>query len=445
MKPKQLLLYFSLFIVIGGFVYFYEYEGGQTREAAQEWANKTFKIASPDSIVGLSIQNAKGTYSAVRMGEDWEINAPLNTAGEAAQWNGIAGKIAEATTDREITDKLTNLGAYGLDNPRVTVKMTLGDGSQKTLLVGYESKVSKGGATTFVKWADSTRIVNTSNSLFTQLDKSLFDLRNKSIFSVDQPRVGKITLVGDKEKVVLEKIANRWMITEPVLLPAMPNAISSLISGFNGLKARDFVEEEPTSLKPYQLDKSARRVIFQYDDGSTREEIRIGKQRSEDELFIHWLGKHPVAIIDTNQAKRFAKSAFDFQEKKLKSFEMNVVDRFTIVGENPLAIHKKDSTGWFSSNGDSLDTEKVESLLRSLNTLQADKVGDYNASNLVQYGLSSPKMVISAYHQDTVLASILVGAETTDEFFVKAADSPHVYVVQNWRIKNLQKSIESLQ
>ena len=84
-------------------------------------------------------------------------------------------------------------------------------------------------------------------------------------------------------------------------------------------------------------------------------------------------------------------------------------------------------------------------MLRSLNTIQADKVGEYNAKNLTLFGLKSPRMTITAYHGDTVLSSILIGTENKDESFAKAADSPHVYAVRNWRVKNLQKSVKDLQ
>ncbi|MCF7903462.1 MAG: DUF4340 domain-containing protein, partial [Candidatus Marinimicrobia bacterium] len=297
---------------------------------------------------------------------------------------------------------------------------------------------------TFVKWADSSRVVTTDNALFTQLDKSLFELRDKTIFQIEEPRVSKIVLEDMERKVVLEKLANRWMITGPIHMVAVPNAVNSLISGLTGLKARDFVEENPQSLKPYGLEKPVGRAQFVYDDSTTSLEIRLGNKRSANEMYVHWLGDHPVAIIDTTQAKQFVRTAFDFQDKKLKPFDVKLADHLTISGDMALDIIKRDTLGWFSEAGDTLSTSKVESLLRSLSSIQADAVGEYYAENLALYDLHQPQRTITAYIGDTVLSSILVGTEFESESFAKWAESPHVYKVRNWRIRNLEKSVHDL-
>ncbi len=444
MKPKQLLIYFILFTVIGAFVYFYEYKGGQKRDAAEKWAAKIFKVAHSDSILAIKIHNDKGTVSAHRVGKEWKIDQPFETNAENSQWNSIANHIASAAREREITTRLTNLATYGLDKPRATVTFTKPDNTQRSFLIGAESKASKGGAMTFVKWVDSTRIVTTTNILFTQVDKSLFDLRDKTIFSVDASQVAKIEMEDMGRKVVVEKIAGHWLITDPVKLPALSGSVNSAISSLNSLRALEFIEEHPVSLKPYGLNKPIGYARFTLNDSSTVIEVRLGNKRSANEMFVQWTGDHPVAIIDTTKAKYFVKSAFDFQDKKLKPFDPKLVNHFTVVGDHPLDIVKRDTLGWFSSDGDTLSTSKVESLIRSLNTIQADEVGAYNAKNLVLYGLQAPRMTVTAYRGKSILASLLIGTESGESSFAKAADSPNVYKIRNWRITGLKKTVKDL-
>lgn len=444
MKPKQLAILFVAFVVVAGFVYFYEYKGGLEREAAAEWASKTFKISGPEEIMGLTLQTEQGEVSAVRDPGGWQIVTPFPVNAEDGQWNGIVNEITQSTIDRVITTELTDLSTFGLNTPRATVTLTMMDSSEKTFLIGAESKASKDGTKTFVKWADSSRVVTTDNALFTQLDKSLFELRDKTIFQIEEPRVSKIVLEDMGQKVVLEKLANRWMISDPIHMVAMPNAVNSLISGLTGLKARDFVEENPQSLKPYGLENPVGRAHFVYDDSTTFLELRLGNKRSANEMYVHWLGDHPVAIIDTTQAKQFVRTAFDFQDKKLKPFDVKLADHLTISGDMALDIIKRDTLGWFSDAGDTLNTSKVEGLLRSLSSIQADAVGEYYAENLALYELDQPRRTITAYKGDTVLSSIWVGTELENESFAKWAESPHVYKVRNWRFGNLEKSIDDL-
>lgn len=444
MKPKQLAILFLVFAVISGFVYLYEYRGGLEREVAAEWANKTFKISTPEEIVAMTLHTDNGSVSAVRAGAVWQIVEPFRTGAESGQWDRIADEITASTIDREIATELTDLSPYGLNTPRATVTLTLADSSEKTFLVGAESRASKGGTMTFVKWADSNRVVTVNNSLFTQLDKSLFDLRDKTIFQIETPRVAKIVVEDMGRKLVLEKLANRWMITSPVNLVAMPGAVNGFITELSGLKARDFVEEHPKSLKQYGLGKPVGQVHFVYDDSTTSQDLLLGNKRSENELYVHWRGDHPIAIIDTLQAKKFVRSAFDFQDKKLKPFDVKLANRLTIAGDVELDIIKRDTSGWFSATGDTLATGKVESLLRNLSSLQADAVGDYYAENLALYGLHQPRRTITAYADDIILSSIWVGTELDNESFAKWAESPHVYKVRNWRIDNLEKSVDDL-
>src|SRR5579885_1038636 len=68
---------------------------------------------------------------------------------------------------------------------------------------------------------------------------------------IQQIRISK----PDSNPIVLKKLADKWAIAEPKAMPADKEAVDSLTSAATGLNADRLIDEHPSDLAQFGLDK----------------------------------------------------------------------------------------------------------------------------------------------------------------------------------------------
>jgi len=92
------------------------------------------------------------------------------------------------------------------------------------------------------------------------------------------------------------------------------------------------------------------------------------------------------------------------------------------------------------------DSAKVELVIRSFTQLAADDFPEEQDTDLARYGLDEPLWTFSADLLDGSIRTLLVGKEELDEnhYFVKRDDSPIIYILAKFRIRNLSKTVDQI-
>ncbi|MBQ3824135.1 MAG: DUF4340 domain-containing protein, partial [Clostridia bacterium] len=111
--------------------------------ATSSTENHAFFDYAKEDIASVEISNEHGVYTLVRVTEgetsrialEGKESETLMSSTASSAFNGAA----TLKSNKLVSDDASKLSEYGLDDPSVTVKTTLKDGSVHTLYLGIES------------------------------------------------------------------------------------------------------------------------------------------------------------------------------------------------------------------------------------------------------------------------------------------------------------------
>ena len=150
MSGKTTLGLVGLFLILSGYVYFFELSGLDAGEAAGDNLPIFDAIYGEYDIRELQIVTAHGSAHFLRtdnsLTQDWQMVAPIVLAPvdlDQARINGAATRLGRLTAGQVISDS-SDLTPYGLSPPHLTATLTISNGQQVTLLTGDQTPLNSG-------------------------------------------------------------------------------------------------------------------------------------------------------------------------------------------------------------------------------------------------------------------------------------------------------------
>jgi hypothetical protein len=147
------------------------------------------------------------------------------------------------------------LATYGLDQPRLTVTVSVGkDEAQKTLLVGA-TKEDPQKKTIYAKRAERPTVYTIPEYTVKNIDKDVNTLRDKTVLAFDKAKAGKLVVTRkDGAGFTLVKRDGAWHIEAPGDGAERPPTMTRFLEDVATLKGSDVVDEHATDLARYGLD-----------------------------------------------------------------------------------------------------------------------------------------------------------------------------------------------
>ncbi|MGE3512685.1 MAG: DUF4340 domain-containing protein, partial [Vicinamibacterales bacterium] len=198
-------------LALGGYIYYDSTREGTDSGTGQE---KVFPAAKSDQIEEITVKNDAGDVTTVRKdGDSWKLTAPVQAPASAADAGNLASSIAGLEITRVVEPNPANLAEFGLEQPRIRIDFTGKDQPAGHLLVGEKNPT---GAGLYAKRNDEPAVFLIGSFNETALNRSTFDLRDKSLISIPRDKVQGIEIVNPSAKVVLTKKEKEWRVTSPV-------------------------------------------------------------------------------------------------------------------------------------------------------------------------------------------------------------------------------------
>jgi len=140
MRFRNTLLLLVIFLLLGGYTYFFEIRGkGALEEAKVEEADTIIWEMEASEIVQLDISGPDGQTRLVRKdGQSWSLIDPTTGAEMPAdndRLDRIVNSLVHLQARRVLTGTL-DLAEYGLDEPKWRLDLKLQDGTKQTLQWG---------------------------------------------------------------------------------------------------------------------------------------------------------------------------------------------------------------------------------------------------------------------------------------------------------------------
>ncbi len=192
----------------------------------------------------------------------WRLRQPMDTKADRWSVQSVVDALRDAQV-REFVEPGEDMSEFGLDEPQVTVALTLKDNQSIQVRLGKE--VTKEVKKMFSEEMETKDLVYTQqegrpeillveSGLLADVSKQVFDLRDKSIVELTKSDVVGIRVQRKKGlNFEVSRVGDEWALQTPSGVEPNQHKIDDLLWDLQDLEATKFVEEQPEDLSPYGL------------------------------------------------------------------------------------------------------------------------------------------------------------------------------------------------
>lgn len=465
MKKTLLLLLFFVALVI--FVY-YEYKGGLQREDALELASSLLKIEKEDiESVSLIRRGEVDTVVYTRAEDDnWRIISPITTQAENSATDGNISAFVNAQIKKRISIPSEKLKNFGLDPQTLEVIIKTRDNRSIHINIGDDAAVRGDLFVALAEGADSlgsddfgssgtdtVEVFVTSTTIRGQVEKSLFDLRDKKIAHFDSDQVRKVELTSPEGMVVLEKSEVSWSMVQPRGVPVDDSRIRSFFSSVKNYTAKEFARERFDTPGEFGFENPTVKLSLALGQERATKEIVIGKKlEDEDSFYGYESGRSPVFVVREATKKSMSKAPFYFQDKKIVKFDENEITQIRFSGSHQLTLAREDTLEWYAhvDTTTRVDSTRMATLFTRFRALNARELVTYEPDNLSEYGLyeksssRAPFLEAVIANEREEIGGFVVGDTVETDRYIKNRTDPFVYRISSSQVKRLTDWLENL-
>jgi hypothetical protein len=237
--------------------------------------DKTILDFTRDQVDSLLITRADLAIELRKDGSDWSLVSPIAANADFAVADGIVGRLSTGQMAGIEAESATELEPYGLDTPRLTVRVGLGS-SAATLLVGSSSQTG----TAYARDSARDLVFTVNESLVSELEQSVDEYRRKTLFAFRPFNATALELDRDGQHWAFEKVeaavegeAESWRRTAPGVGDVDPSVMDDLLAKLSNLRAESFVD----SREGTGLDTPISTVLVTFNDDGEQERVLIGR------------------------------------------------------------------------------------------------------------------------------------------------------------------------
>jgi hypothetical protein len=406
MSTLKTLVLFGFLAILAAYVYFYEIQGGEEREKAEEIAEKII-VFEPDNVVKIELRSVFNQFLFERQGDEWRIINPVQTGADKTTIDGMMTALKNMKKVRQFSIKRGEEKDYGLVGRSSLLVFELKNGTRDSVRFGDDTPIS---GNVFVSKGD-TIVYTVASHLKNNLSKSLFDWRNKSIARVKESEVKELKLNNKQGSVHLIKEGDDWKILSPREVSADNISVNALIKKFASGIVKSVISEEMDNPRTFNLANPHYTIDFYLGEGRAHKQI-IMSELVNNTSNVKEDSRPQVMTVDSSFIGDIDKSFFDLRDKKIAAFDKNAVDSVVVSqGDSTLYFVKDTSSTWMLTGLQKVHNWKMESFLNTINNLQAENflLEDVNSTN--RYGLDRPERKITCYREGMQMQQLTLSTQ----------------------------------
>ena len=442
---KSTLALLVVLIGLGSYIYFVLAKKPDSSVTKQE---KLFPALEASKIDDITVKSESGDVTSLKKDSGtWKIVSPIQVTAADQDATSLANSLGDIEIVRVVDENPTDLKPYGLDQPQVDVQYKSAEGkTDGHLLVG--AKAAAGG-NLYAKRADQKQVVLIAQYHESSLNKSTFDLRDKSIMKVDHDKVDGIDVNTGGKTFELAKAGNEWKMTKPLAARADFSAADGLIGRVQSAQMKKVVTTSPSpaDLKTYGFDKP--QAVVNLHLGSARATFEVGGKADDTTTYVRDTSKPDIYTIENTSADDFKKPADDYRKKEVFDFRAFDATRVeltrngqTVIFERVKAKDDKSPDTWHrvSPNPGDPDRSKVESLLAGLADVRATSFVDSTAKT----GLQTPALVVDAKFDDGKKQEKVTFGKNGSDAYASRPDDPGSAKIEPEKLDEAIKALDEL-
>ena len=399
----------------------------------------------------LRVTSEKGAVGLEKKGTTWRLTEPIEARAAEVEVNPMITALTSLRIESFREEMTDDLARYGLDAPRMTVDLTLGDDrAVKQVLLGKAVEGNPGRI--FAKRAEKPQVYVVDAKVYEDLDRDAETLRDRKVLAFQRYEVKSVALERPgAETIALTKDGGKWRLESPIEARADSGEVSKLLSALADLEAKAFLGggEDRSAERGFAPARAT--ITLTKDESEVVARFMVGKeQRSDRSVYLRNDLDGTDVLVSAEFTDQLPGEASSLRASKVLDFPRYRVEAIDVaVGEETLVLEKDDDGRWEMKAPEKkeVDRTKVDDFLSALSSVEAKEFIAADETSFPLYGLVKPNVVItlSSKDREEELARLLVGGRLTDseDVYVKWVTEPWVSVVDGAFVTSLPSGPET--
>jgi len=372
----------------------------------------------------------------------WFVTDPIETKADPQEIEDLlselrALQVSTFEADQAEANTPAQLEKSGLNSPRIQIKLT--DGNNRYALdIGSEVPSENGTQrSVYVKSIHQQAIYTVSNDIYTLLNKSVFDVRDKRVIDFQRTDTIRIEIAQNKQTTVCTKnYDNTWELQTPTgKVKADAKAVDDLLFGVDSLEAAAFVEDPVINLASYGLAPPSIEVAFTQRGEETPAVLLIGDYTKNGTVYVKAAQSDQVTRVKRTLIDKIALGAAWLKDKQVLNFHIDDAVRLTLQGEESLTCQRL-GTNWrlTAPVKEEANNAEVNAIIYELDDLMAVAyVQNEPALTDAVTGFSTPQIQITVELRNQKVYTLQVGnpVEASGHFYARLQHEPNLIFLLN--------------
>ena len=419
---KSTIIVVVIAIALGAFVYFYD-----SRHTPKTSAEETFKPAfsvKPADFSSITLERKSDTAVLQKKGSSWELAKPVETKADSATVDGITADLRNLEIQRSFSAG-NDLSQYGLATPAAKIEFQDAKGAQHTIALG-DKDFSGTSVYAMIDSSKAQSIALVPSSLLDDAEKSVSDLRDRSILDMNNSQVAALTLHDASGTIQLKKAQAGWEITEPHSTLADSGAVDSIVSSLSTDKFAKVASETPSDLAKYGLAHPEVTLDATAKDGK---QFRLAFGKKGTDYYGRDLSRPIIFSVDSTIYNSFDKKFFDLRDKEILHFDPTNIASISVQNANGLiecSQGKTDEWSMVQPAGDKGKSVQSWKLTDPIENARATEIYDAPPAAILAR-LKKPAITVTLTDKSGKKTTVEISAADKDSAYAKASDTPQVY------------------
>ncbi len=432
MKFSGFIVAIVVLAALGGALYWSNHHmPSETTQASAE---------TPPKILTLNEADINKIDIKKKGGEEVTI-APKPLGADQSAVSSMLSSLSSLNSDRLVEEKASNFNQYGLSEPTLQIGVTEKNSKTHQLLVGDDTPTNNGAYVrvegdhngAYVRVEGDRRVFTLAAYNKTTLDKSVNDLRDKRLLTLESDKISRIELTANKQEIEFGRNKDQWQILRPKPLRADSAQVDELLRKLTDAKM-ELSSETDSKKTASAFTPSAPFAIAKLTTDSGTQELEVRKNK--DDYYAKSSVVDGVYKVPNDVGQGLNKKLDDFRNKKLFDFGFSDPDKIEMHDGSKAYFLTKGGQDWWSGDGKKMDASSVESLI--------DKLRDLQASKFLESGFNTPAIDVIVSSNDGKRIEKVLISKYKDSYIAKRENEPVLYELGSKLIEALQNSAKDL-
>jgi hypothetical protein len=381
-----------------------------------------------DDISKLEIKKKGGEALVLARGDSnkWQITAPKTLGADQEAVSSLLSSVSSLNSDRLVEDKAVDLNQYGLAQPALELDVISKDAKPRTLLLGDDTPA---GNAVFAKLEGDPRVFTIASYNKSSIDKTVNDLRDKRLLTVDFDKLSQVEIVTKKQDIEFGRNKQEWQIVKPRPSRADNFQVEEIVRKLRDAKMDTATSDADAKKASAAFASGTQVATAKVTDAAATQELLIRK--SKDDYYAKSTAVPGIYKVPNDFGTGLDKNVDDFRNKKLFDFGYDEPSKVEVHDGAKAYFLTKGGQDWWSADSKKLDSASAQSLI--------DKIRELSATKFVDSGFTTPSLELTVTSNDGKRIEKVLIAKSGDTYIAKRENEPALYRLDSSTVTDLQK------